>query len=131
MGDEGARVKFPYPNTAQWVVIWAAAIFVFIGGDYRFFEALGAFDGCGRWVGPYFGLDDGWRFVFVFVLPTLLLVWQLAKPVTLRSPLILPMAFVLVCLGWYAVGRVEHGRAARAELTLESFTHFLACRDPQ
>jgi hypothetical protein len=45
-------VKFPYPNRAQWIIIWVAAILLFTQADWDFFKSFGEYGPYGNWLWP-------------------------------------------------------------------------------
>ncbi|MFZ0934593.1 MAG: hypothetical protein WB579_08820 [Bryobacteraceae bacterium] len=110
-------MTFPYPNRVQWAILWGAAITYLIVSDLNFLPALGGYDCDGHWMWPG-ELISNLPILGIFCL---LLLWQFSKPVSLRSPILLPLGFVALCVGWTIVGAVlQHHRA-------ESFTRFLQC----
>jgi hypothetical protein len=112
-GEEGQEVT---PNKPQWAVIWIAAIILFTRADYRFFPALGGYSAEGRWLWPGIAHYDPnynpTRIAATVVIAAGLLVWQFSKPLSIRSPALIPLAFAVVCFGWYLVGVIAHARAS-------------------
>lgn len=103
-----------YPNRLQWIVLWTAAILVLTRCDYRFFTALGGYRASGVWMWPQVTGYQGWPLVAAIAGLAALCFWQLSKPVSLRSPILLPAGFAVVCLVWYAFGAVRHEQELRA-----------------
>jgi hypothetical protein len=110
-------MKIWYPNTAQWGVVWLAAIGLFLEGLPDFFPLLGCYDADGRWLWPgIIRYNLHWhevRLVSTVICMAILLVWQFARPVSIRSPLLIPVAFILLCIGWFVVGSIQQAHRAR------------------
>jgi hypothetical protein len=92
-------MKLPYPNTAQWVVLWAAALLILTHGDLHFYATFR--------IGEHPA-----RFTVGVILFAVLLAWQLSRPLSLRSPILIPVLFALGWAVWYPVHIVQVRRDA-------------------
>ena len=118
-----------FPNKAQWCVIWSAAIVLFTNADYHFFPLLGDyagndFYGGGRWLWPSavgFGSHQHTRLVVSVIVAALLLIWRFTRPVRIKSDVLIPLVFVVLCLAWYAIGAIRHSREPTLIVTPEQY----------
>ncbi len=117
------------------LLLTGASLFFFHlvnGLYYRFFNCPIPFDVFRQWrdvfvVGGYgLGLMSGFEWIVAVILPTLLLVWILCRPLKSKSFVVIVILLVILIVGWTHRLNRPINRSIRAKAALPDFIHRFA-----